>query len=170
VPSLGRGWRIGKFKEGKLLTDSGPGTAERGAIETSGAGTTLGVTEDQMRLVIDEYRNLVFRIARQIHRRLPRSVLLEDLYSSGIVGLLESLQRFDCATAQFEQFARRRIRGAMIDSLRMADWSPRSLRRRGRVAAKVSRLLMNELGRSPLDSEVADRLRVDLHVYQKMNA
>jgi RNA polymerase sigma factor FliA len=152
------------------LTDSEPGSAERRFSETSGTRATLSLTEDQTRLVIDEYSNLVFRIARKIHKRVPRSVLLEDLYSAGIVGLLESAQRFDWATSQFEQFAGRRIRGAIIDSLRLADWSPRSLRRKGRVAAKVSGVLMNELGRSPSDSEVADRLRIDLHTYQQMMA
>ena len=65
-------------------------------------------------------------MARRIHERLPQHVDLEDLVSAGVVGLLDALSKFDpLKKVQFRSYAQFRIRGAILDSLRTLDWSPR---------------------------------------------
>jgi len=73
-------------------------------------------------------------LARRIHERLPQHVELDDLISAGIVGLIDAFSKFD-HTKRYSSRAMRqfRIRGAILDSLRTLDWSPRELRRKGRA-------------------------------------
>src|SRR3989454_707407 len=72
-------------------------------------------------------------IARRIHERLPRHVPLEDLVHAGVVGLIDALHKFNREKhVQFASYAKFRIRGAILDSLREMDWSPRDLRRQSR--------------------------------------
>src|SRR5215470_17684785 len=72
-------------------------------------------------------------IARRIHERLPRHVPFEDLVHAGVLGLIDALNKFDRGKhVQFGSYAKFRIRGAILDSLRELDWSPRELRRQSR--------------------------------------
>jgi DNA-directed RNA polymerase specialized sigma subunit len=81
-------------------------------------------------------------IARRIHERLPQHVPIEDLYSAGMVGLVDALAKFDSSKqVQFRSYAQFRIRGAILDSPRTLDWSPRERRRKGRAVSGQSRLL-----------------------------
>jgi RNA polymerase sigma factor FliA len=78
-------------------------------------------------------------IARRIHKRLPPHVPFEDLYSAGVLGLLDAFGRFDPSKqALFRTYAQFRIRGALLDSLRTLDWSPRGLRRKARAIEQAS--------------------------------
>src|ERR1700742_5053051 len=75
----------------------------------------------------------VYYIAARIRERLPQHVDMEDLVSAGVIGLLEAHRSFDSSkNAQFKTFAKFRIRGAILDSLREVDWGSRLMRRRGR--------------------------------------
>ena len=77
-----------------------------------------------------EHMQTVRYLARRIHERLPQHVELEDLVSAGMVGLIDAFSKFDHSKkVQFKSYAQFRIRGAILDSLRMLDWSPRELRR-----------------------------------------
>ena len=77
-------------------------------------------------------------IARSIHERLPRHVPFEDLVHAGVVGLMDALQKFDLGKrVQFGSYAKYRIRGAILDSLRELDWSPRDLRRQARLVEQA---------------------------------
>ena len=91
------------------------------------------LTAEQEQLMI-EHLPIVRFIARRIHERLPQHVPIEDLYSAGAVGLLDAFGKFDpTKQVQFRSYAQFRIRGAILDSLRTLDWSPRELRRKGRA-------------------------------------
>jgi RNA polymerase sigma factor FliA len=94
---------------------------------------------------------------------------IEDLYSAGVVGLLDAFGRFDPSKpVKFLSFAQFRIRGAILDSLRALDWSPRELRRRARAIEEAIQMLTGELSRSPSDSEIAQKLNIPLAAYQQL--
>jgi RNA polymerase sigma factor for flagellar operon FliA len=116
-----------------------------------------------------EYSQLVKRIAHQMMTKLPYSVQIDDLIQAGMMGLLDAASRYDeLHGAQFETYATQRIRGAMLDELRAADWLPRSLRRDMRRIEVAISHLQQKLGRSPNETEIAEELRIPLAEYQKM--
>lgn len=116
-----------------------------------------------------EYAPLVKRIAHQMMAKLPYSVQIDDIIQAGMMGLLDAASRYDeIHGAQFETYASQRIRGAMLDELREADWLPRSLRRdMRRIETAISRL-QQKLGRSPNETEIAQELEMPLAEYQQM--
>jgi RNA polymerase sigma factor FliA len=118
---------------------------------------------------IKEYAPLVKRIAHHLMARLPGSVVVDDIIQAGMIGLLEAAGRYDeLRGAQFETYAAQRIRGAMLDELRNADWMPRSLRRdMRRIEAAMSKL-QQRLGRPPSETEVAKEMGMALTEYQQM--
>jgi RNA polymerase sigma factor for flagellar operon FliA len=110
-------------------------------------------------------------IARRIHDRLPRHVPLEDLVHAGVVGLIDALNKFDQSKhVQFGSYAKFRIRGAILDSLRELDWSPRELRRKGRMVEQAYCHLSGTLGRAPAENELAQELGLELHELQSLLA
>jgi RNA polymerase sigma factor FliA len=132
----------------------------------SPAGNLL--SPDQEKLMI-EHLPIVRFIARRIHERLPQHVPIEDLYSAGVVGLLDAFSKFDPAKqVQFRSYAQFRIRGAILDSLRTLDWSPRELRRKGRAVEQAIQTLTAQFGRAPNDHEIAHLLQIDLAAYQQL--
>ncbi|KXS33746.1 MAG: RNA polymerase sigma factor FliA [Candidatus Gallionella acididurans] len=116
-----------------------------------------------------KYAPLVKQLAHQLMTRLPYSVQIDDIIQAGMMGLLDAASRYDdFHGAQFETYATQRIRGAMLDELRHADWLPRSLRRdMRRIEASIS-LLQQKLGRPPNETEIAKELNVTLAEYQQM--
>lgn len=112
---------------------------------------------------------LVRHIARQIYRRVPQHVELDDLVSAGALGLLDAYRRFDRSRhVQFKSFAQFRVRGAILDSLRMADWVPRGLRAKQRDIFAAIGTLTQRLGRAPMENEIASDLGMRLSAYQGM--
>jgi RNA polymerase sigma factor for flagellar operon FliA len=108
-------------------------------------------------------------IAQRIHDRLPGQVPLEDLVHAGIIGLIEAVDRFDPSKeTQLATYAKFRIRGAILDSLRSTDWSPRSLRKRRRAVEEANRALSGELGRAPTEAEIAEKLSLSLVDFQRL--
>jgi RNA polymerase sigma factor for flagellar operon FliA len=94
---------------------------------------------------------------------------VEDLVSAGVVGLMDAFAKFDPnKKVQFRSYAQFRIRGAILDSLRTLDWSPRELRRKGRAVEEAIRALTARLGHVPGELEVADELGLDLDEYQQL--
>lgn len=135
------------------------------SVPGSGA---LPATLDQERMMIDHLPTVRF-LARRIHERLPQHVEIEDLVSAGILGLMDALQKFDPAKkVQFRSYAQFRIRGAILDSLRTLDWSPRDLRRKGRAVEEAIRALTTRMGRTPSESEVAQEMEIGLGEYQQL--
>ena len=108
-------------------------------------------------------------IARRIHDRLPSHVQFDDLVHAGILGLIDAVDKFDPAkNVQLKSYARFRIRGAILDSLRQLDWSPRNLRRQARRIEEAHRDLAASLGRAPSEPELATHLELDLAEFQHL--
>jgi RNA polymerase sigma factor FliA len=108
-------------------------------------------------------------IARRIHDRLPSHVPFDDLVHAGILGLIDAVDRFDPRkNVQLKSYARFRIRGAILDSLRQMDWSPRNLRRQARKIEDVTRELAAELGRAPTEVELAARMGIALEEFHQL--
>lgn len=113
----------------------------------------------------------VYYIAARIRERLPQHVEMEDLVSAGVIGLLEANRSFDNSkNAQFRTFAKFRIRGAILDSLREIDWGSRSLRRRGREIAEATARLEGRLGRHPGETEIAAEMEMDIDHLRRITA
>ena len=118
---------------------------------------------------ITQYAPLVKRIAHHMMAKLPASVEIDDVIQTGMLGLLDAVKRYeDSHGAQFETYAAQRIRGAILDGLRQADWLPRSLRRDLRLIESTLRRLEHRLGRPPREQEVAKEMGLALEDYQKM--
>jgi RNA polymerase sigma factor FliA len=118
--------------------------------------------EDRDRLLMENLPQVHY-IAKRIHDRLPPHVPLEDLVNAGIVGLLEAIRNFDPSRGtQVKTFAELRIRGAILDSLREMDWSPRALRRKSRQLEESHRHLRRVLERSPSEQELANDMQLSL--------
>ncbi len=124
--------------------------------------------EASNRLVL-EHVGLVKAMASRLVQRVPSHIEVSELVSVGMMGLVEAARRFKPALGvPFDAFARRRVHGAMVDSLRGMDWAPRSLRRmRREVDAAISRL-RHETSREPNEIEIAGALSVSEPEYRKM--
>src|SRR5258706_11671297 len=120
---------------------------------------------ERERLIL-EHLPQVRLIARRIHERLPESVSLEDLISTGIVGLISAIDRFDTShNVKLRTYAEYKIRGAILDSLRGLDWAPRQQRKRAKqIEAAISRA-EQRLYRTPTEEEIADQLGLSIGGY-----
>jgi RNA polymerase sigma factor for flagellar operon FliA len=133
------------------------------------APTRLDAAERERLLL--EHLPQVRYIARRIHERLPAQVLLEDLVQAGVVGLIDALHKYDPArNAQLGTYARFRIRGAILDSLRALDWSPRELRRQKRELQAATAELQEKLGRTPTEEEICAALGMASSEYHRLVA
>jgi RNA polymerase sigma factor FliA len=123
-------------------------------------------TEERNELALQELPQ-VYYLAARIRERLPKHVAMEDLVQAGVIGLLEACRSYDSAKdAQFHTFAKFRIRGAILDSLRQLDWGSRTLRRKAReIGASIARLEAR-LGRHPQQDEIAADLQMRLEELQ----
>ena len=116
-----------------------------------------------------EHLPIVRFLARRIHERLPQHVDIEDLVSAGVVGLMDAFAKFDpTKKVQFRSYAQFRIRGAILDSLRTLDWSPRELRRKGRAVEEAIRVLTARMGHAPGEAEIAAEMALELDDYQQL--
>lgn len=132
------------------------------------ATATLSATRDTQ-YYLTQYAPLVKRIAHHMMAKLPASVEIDDVIQTGMIGLLDAVNRYEESHgAQFETYAAQRIRGAILDGLRQADWLPRSFRRDLRRIEEAIGKLEQHLGRAPLEQEVAQALGLALPDYQKM--
>jgi RNA polymerase sigma factor for flagellar operon FliA len=110
------------------------------------------------RLIL-QYAPLVKYVVGRIAGRLPGHVDRGDLVSSGLFGLIDAVERFDPSRgARFETYALLRIRGAIMDELRVIDWVPRSVRSLARQIEQAQQDLESELQRTATDDEVAERI------------
>jgi RNA polymerase sigma factor for flagellar operon FliA len=129
--------------------------------------TSLGRTERENLLL--EHLPQVQYVARRIHGRLPPQVLLEDLVHAGILGLMDAVRKFEPnKNVQLKHYAEIRIRGAILDSLRLVDWSPRALRRQGRRLEQAIVHCKSKLGREPSEPEIAVEMQVSLESLQRL--
>ncbi|MDE2077189.1 MAG: RNA polymerase sigma factor FliA [Burkholderiales bacterium] len=119
--------------------------------------------------MLKQYSPLVRRLAHQMIAKLPANVEIDDLIQVGMIGLSDALTRFDAGQGvQFETFATQRIRGAMLDELRGADWLSRGTRKQQRDIETAVHKLEQRLGRAPQESEIAKEMGMTLIEYQEM--
>ena len=144
----------------------GYGSARSVAAGPAGLDTMSAFEREQLLM---EHLPTVRYLARRIHERLPQHVDLDDLVSAGVVGLIDAFSKFDHGKkVQFKSYAQFRIRGAILDSLRTLDWSPRELRRKGRAVEEAMRACTQRLGRAPLEQEIAGEMKLSLADYQNL--
>ena len=111
--------------------------------------------------LMEIYLPIVKYNADRIGAKLPDEVEHDDLVSAGIFGLVDAIESFDPSRGvKFETYCAPRIRGAILDELRMMDWVPRLVRSRANRLEKVTRALETELGRLPNEDEIADRMQL----------
>jgi len=119
--------------------------------------------------VVMEHLPLVKAIAVRVHESLPVHVELDDLVHAGILGLFDAATKFNPAKkVVFSSYAKHRIKGAILDSLRQLDWASRDLRRRHKQVEAITRDLSATLHRAPTEAEVAEKLGVEVERWRQM--
>jgi RNA polymerase sigma factor for flagellar operon FliA len=161
------------LSKGKLLCDGQAVTASLFTPFTGDDQPKREVLESGVAmnrdLMLMEHLPTVRYLARRIHERLPQHVELDDLISAGVVGLIDAFSKFDHSKkVQFKSYAQFRIRGAILDSLRTLDWSPRELRRKGRAVEEAIRSVTQRVGRAPSEQEIAGEMELSLVEYQQL--
>jgi len=122
---------------------------------------------ERERLIL-EHLPQVRLIARRIHERLPESVSLEDLVSTGIVGLISAIDNFDSSqNVKLRTYAEYKIRGAILDSLRGLDWASRDRRKKAKQMEAAIAAAEQRLHRSPSEEEIAEQLQLKLEEYRE---
>ena len=113
--------------------------------------------------------SLVKAIAIRVHGSLPVHVELDDLIHSGIFGLIDAAIKFDAEKqVTFPTYAKHRIKGAILDSLRQLDWASRDMRKRQKQVEAATLELAATLQRTPTEQEIAERLAMDLKHFRSM--
>lgn len=119
--------------------------------------------------VILQHLPLVKAIAVRVHENLPVHVDLDDLVHAGILGLFDAVKKYNPdKQVAFSSYAKHRIKGAILDSLRQLDWASRDLRRRHKQVEAAQRELAAKLHRNPTDAEVAENLGVEESRWRQM--
>lgn len=123
---------------------------------------------DRNQVVLEHMPQIRF-IAQRMAMRLPPEVQIEDLVSSGVIGLLDAYEKFDPGKGvSFKTYASVRIRGAILDNLRGLDWAPRDLRSRSREVEQTYAKLEQRLGRAANDEEMAAEMGMSLYEFQTL--
>ena len=117
--------------------------------------------------IVREFLPFIRFTARRLRWRLVPGMSEDDLISTGVVGLLDALQRFKPGMVKLKTYAEHRIRGAMLDELRTADALPRNVRDRVNAMKSAYTKLEHKLGRMPEDFEVAEAIGVSIDEYHK---
>ncbi len=136
------------------------------ATSVPSAETTRRQERDQ---IILEHLPLVRAIAIRVHENLPVHVDIDDLVHAGILGLFDATDKFNPEKqVAFSSYAKHRIKGAILDSLRQLDWASRDLRRRHKQIEAATRDLAVVLQRNPTQAEVAEKLGVGPERWRRM--
>ena len=118
---------------------------------------------------LESYLPLVWKVARQVARRLPAHVEVAELIGAGTIGLVSAMERYEPALCdRFAGYAEIRIRGAILDQLREMDWMPRSARTKRKRLDSASAQLQHSLGRSPDTSEIARAMGLSTEQVERM--
>lgn len=119
--------------------------------------------------VVLEHLPLVKAIAIRVHENLPVHVDVDDLVHSGVLGLFDAASKYNPdKQVAFSSYAKHRIKGAILDSLRQLDWASRDMRRRHKQVEAATRELAATLQRNPTEAEVAQKLGIDQERWRSM--
>ena len=142
------------------------------------AQTSLSSAPEQWPAIVDlawqehmvvQYAPLIKYIASRLALRLPSHISLDDLISSGIIGLIDAIHKFDPGkNISFKTYAEFRIKGAILDELRSLDWIPRSVRKKSHVIEKAYTELERSLGRPAEAEEVSVALGMELEEFYQL--
>lgn len=139
---------------------------EREGLQSEGRALERSASALRNRLVVN-YSPLVKYAAGRVYARSGRADLQDDLYSWGVVGLLDAIETYDPErNTKFASYAISKIRWAILDELRRQDWVPRRIRMRARESEQASARLSQYLGRTPTEEEVANEMDMSLGDYQ----
>lgn len=135
---------------------------------TSPQSGSLPQTEDER---VEAHVPLVWSVVHGLAAQLPASVEVDDLFSAGMLGLLQAVRNFDpAANCSLETYARLRIRGAILDELRRLDWVPRSVHQKARRVRAATHQLEQAHGRAATDTEIARELGLTQAGYADLQA
>lgn len=124
---------------------------------------------DQADELVVQHAQLVKRIAYHLKGRLPDAVQVDDLIQSGMLGLLEAARNFDASQgASFETYAGIRIRGAMLDEIRLGDWTPRSVHRKAREMNQAIKNIEDRKLGNATDAEIAEEMGISLDEFNQI--
>lgn len=119
--------------------------------------------------LILEYAPLIKYIAQKIAARLPANIELDDLMSSGVIGLMDAIDKYDSSRDnKFKTYAEFRIRGAILDELRAQDWVPRSVREKAKQLERCFSKIEQKTGRQATDEEICEELGISQEEYHDM--
>ncbi|MBM3382268.1 MAG: FliA/WhiG family RNA polymerase sigma factor [Betaproteobacteria bacterium] len=157
-------------KTSRYASESGENAARKTAAAKKQATIQQraqnSATDPMRNQVIMDYAPLIKYIAQKIAARLPSNIDLDDLFSAGVIGLMDAIDKYDPGRDnKFKTYAEFRIRGAILDELRNQDWVPRSVRETNKREERARYELEQELKRPPEDKEVADRLQMPLEEF-----
>ena len=127
-----------------------------------------GLSDTERERLILEHLPQVRLIARRIQERLPENISLEDLVSTGVIGLISAIDNFDPShKVKLKTYAEYKIRGAILDSLRGLDWAPRQKRRQAKQIEAAIAVAEQRLQRTPTEEEIARQLEVSIDEYHE---
>ena len=139
------------------------------AISVSVVVAGSKVSQERRDQIVLDHLPLVKAIAIRVHENLPVHVDLDDLIHAGVMGLFDAVTKYDGEkNVAFPAYAKHRIKGAILDSLRQLDWASRDHRRRQKQVETVTRDLAEKLGRTPHETEVAEQMGVSLSRWRQM--
>lgn len=119
-------------------------------------------------LILD-YSPLIRFVAQRIASRLPPSIDIDDLISSGVIGLMDAIEKYNPNMYnKFKTYAEFRIRGAILDELRSQDWIPRSVRNKAKIIERAHTELEQKLGRPANHEEVCESLGMEISEYHEL--
>ncbi len=131
--------------------------------------TTDSIPADLKEQIVLEHTPLIRYIVNRIAVRLPSHIDLEDLHNTGVIGLMDAIDKYDPEkNCKFKTYAEFRIKGAILDQLRSLDWVPRSVRQKGRKLEKAYGELEQRLGRAASEEEVADSLGIQIDKFHEL--
>lgn len=139
------------------------------ATEIPPAESFSKINDDQREEMIRSYLPLVKKVVHRLAGRLPSEVDIKEMLNSGIIGLVDALEKYDPKhETNFSTYAQFRIRGTILDSFRVQDWVPRSLRHKAHKLESTYHKLEQKNGRAAEEHEVAKAMGVDLETLQRM--
>jgi len=126
------------------------------------------IDDDERERLILEHISQVRLIARRIQERLPENISLDDLVSTGVIGLISAIDNFNPAhNVKLKTYAEYKIRGAILDSLRGLDWAPRQKRRKAKQIESAIAAAEQVLQRCPTEEEIAAQLEISIDEYHE---
>src|SRR3974377_2103526 len=131
----------------------------------SNAAPEMMSEEERERLIL-EHLPQVRLIARRIQERLPKNISLDDLVSTGVLGLISAIDNFDASlNVKLKTYAEYKIRGAILDSLRGLDWAPRQKRKKAKQIEAAIAAAEQRLQRAPREEEIAEQLQITMEEF-----